>query len=68
MTKDGRRGEIRSKFLHHYVVRSLIVRHSTLRRQVMAMAVPAYAPETIRHSFLTRRLGVVKRTRKFVLY
>ena len=68
MTTDGRRGEIRSKFLHRYVGRSLIVRHSALGRQVMAMAVPVHAPEGFRLSFFTTRLGVAERTRKFVLY
>ena len=64
---DGRR-EIQSKFFHRQVIRDSIARDSTLRRKVIAVSVPAYAPKTLRHSFHTERLGVAEGTRKFALY
>ena len=63
---DGRR-EIQSKFFHRHVIRDSVARDSTPRRKVIAVTVPAYAPE-IRHSFYTTRLGVAEGTRKFALY
>ena len=64
---DGRR-EIQSKFFHRHVIRDSIARDSTLRRKVIAVTVPAYAPKSIRHSFYTKGLGVAEGTRTFALY
>ena len=64
---DGGR-KIHLKFFHRYVIRDSIARDSTLRRKGIAVTVPAYAPMGLQHSFLTTRLGVAKKTRKFALY
>ena len=67
ITRNGRR-EIQSKLFHRHVIRDSIARDSTLRRKVIAVTVPAYAPKSLRHLIYTTRLGVAKRTRTFALY
>ena len=48
-------------------MRDSIARDLTTRKKVIAVTVPAYAPE-IRHSFYTIRLGVAEGTGEFALY